>query len=610
MEFSAPFSAPEDGTEALPYDARHFGVSVMMRLPLALGVSLFAALASAQEPAPAVSAWKPLFDGKTTAGWRGFKKEAFPEKGWMVEDSCLHIRAGGGAGDIVTVDEYQDFELRFEWKVAAGANSGVFFRVGEEDDAPWYTGPEYQILDDAKHADGQNPKTSAAAAYGMYKAVGKELAEVGAFNEGRIVVVGSRVEHWLNGTRVLAYELGSETWKTDIAASKFASMPNFGRRPKGRIALQDHGDDVWFRNLRIREFDPSKVVTLYDGKSLAEWTWFLPEQGKFEGTWSVDDEGVLVCKGQPAGYIRTTRDFTNFLLTLEWRFSPITKQAGNSGVLVRMVGQDKVWPRSVEAQLMSGSAGDFWNIDDFPMRTDPARTKGRNTKRLATNEHPLGEWNRYEVEVDRSHVELRVNGKVLNEAFEVAEWPGKICLQSEGAEIHFRDIRLYPIAGGSEKSPMPEREIPKPVWSSGVLRGGQSVRFDVDVEGAASLWLVAEPTEDGEGCDWADWGEMWLEDGDRQRTDLTSLTWASASTGWGEVRINQSCDGGELALPDRPLRSGIGTHAPSIIRYSLSGKGFRRLGGVVGIDRGGAKQGNRASVEFKIFTKNPWGSRR
>ncbi len=176
-----------------------------------------------------------------------------------------------------------------------------------------------------------------------------------------------------------------------------------------------------------------------------------------EDVWSVvpagtpDGGSVLICKGNPIGYIRTKDDYTNYVLQLDWRFNPVTKQAGNSGVLLRMVGEDKVWPKSIEAQLESGNAGDFWNIDKVAMKPDPARTNGRNTKRLQKPgadsglERPIGEWNHYEIIVDGGTITLKVNNEVTNIATDAAVVPGKICLQSEGSEIHFKDIRLAPI---------------------------------------------------------------------------------------------------------------------------------------------------------------------
>jgi putative heme-binding domain-containing protein len=184
---------------------------------------------------------------------------------------------------------------------------------------------------------------------------------------------------------------------------------------------------------------------LFDGKDLAGWTFFLEDpQAKMEDVWSVK-EGVLHCKGRPIGYIRTTEDFTSFVLTVEWRFDPALG-AGNSGVLLRMTGADKVWPRSVESQLNSGDAGDIWNIDAVPMQAEPARTQGRRTVKLApSSERPLGEWNRYVITLDGGELTLEVNGVKQNETHWVEEIPGKICLQSEGAAIEFRKIEIVPI---------------------------------------------------------------------------------------------------------------------------------------------------------------------
>ncbi len=194
-----------------------------------------------------------LFDGRSPAGWRGFRGEKFPAQGWTVADGALQVAAGGGGGDLVTAEEYGDFELRFEWKVAAGANSGVIYRVGEQHDAPWRTGPEYQVLDDVRHGDGKDARTSAAALYALVPAERKALRPVGDWNEGRIVVKGWHVQHWLNGVKVVDVDFAAAEAKAKVAASKFAAMPAFATLARGRISLQDHGDDVWFRSLRIRK---------------------------------------------------------------------------------------------------------------------------------------------------------------------------------------------------------------------------------------------------------------------------------------------------------------------------------------------------------------------
>jgi len=186
-------------------------------------------------------------------------------------------------------------------------------------------------------------------------------------------------------------------------------------------------------------------IALFDGKSLDGWTSYLNKPGaKTEDVWSVRD-GVLVCKGRPVGYLRTKKKYTSFVLKLQWRW-PKGSKPGNSGVLLRVVGQDKVWPKSVEAQLLHQWAGDIWNIDEFPMKVDPQRTEGRNTKRMhPSNEKPLGQWNEYEIVLEGGRLTLKVNGRVQNEATDVEQVPGYIALQSEGAPIEFRNVRLTPL---------------------------------------------------------------------------------------------------------------------------------------------------------------------
>lgn len=403
-----------------------------------------------QQPNPlgnpeVVAGWKALFDGTSTDQWRGYQAEGFPSEKWVIENGAL--KCLGGGGDIVTKEQYGDFELTLEWKVAPKGNSGIMYRVIERHEAPWQTGPEYQILDDIGHGKEKSDWQSAGALYELHKpSPEKNVKPAGEFNQTRIRIKDNRVQHWLNGVKVVDAMMQGDDWRERIQNSKFAQYKGFGQQPKGHIALQDHGDEVWFRNIKIRDLNAKMPgeMALFDGKSLEGWVHHLEPPGKMEDTWRVED-GVLICKGQPNGYIRTEKEYVNFVLKLEWRFNPVTKQAGNSGVLLRMIGPDKVWPKSVEAQLHSGNAGDFWNIDDYKMKTDPERTRGRNTKKTKMAENPIGEWNEYEIIVDEGNVILYVNGEEVNRAWDVEENAGKICLQSEGAEIHFRNIRLAPI---------------------------------------------------------------------------------------------------------------------------------------------------------------------
>ncbi|MFQ5805131.1 MAG: family 16 glycoside hydrolase [Phycisphaerae bacterium] len=199
--------------------------------------------------------WRLLFDGKTTNGWHGYKKDSFPSDGWKVIDTpqqgaCL-VRVGP-AGDIATDEEFDNFELKLEWRISAAGNSGIFYRVKEKYGWPWESGPELQVLDNAEHADGRNPKTSAGSNYALHAPLRDVTQPVGLFNQVRILADGPHVEHWLNGVKVVEYELWTDEWKRLVAGSKFKKWPNYGLVRKGHIVLQDHGDKVWYRNIKIR----------------------------------------------------------------------------------------------------------------------------------------------------------------------------------------------------------------------------------------------------------------------------------------------------------------------------------------------------------------------
>ena len=385
--------------------------------------------------------WKLLFDGRTTAGWRGFKQEGFPAQGWEVRDGCLIV--SGGGGDLITTETYGDFELSLEFKVTPKANSGIMYRVTEEEDATWYTGPEFQILDDALLGEFPDLKHSVGALYDMIPPPPKVVRLPGSWNHARIVVKDWNVQHWLNGFLVAETDLGGPAGARLIAASKFAKMKDFARAPSGHIALQDHGDEVWFRSIKLKAELPG--TPLFNGEDLTGWTAHLaagnPDADPSE-VWRVSEDGYLICKGSPAGYLRTEADYTNFVLRLQWRWDPSQREGGNSGVLVRLVGEDKVWPKSLEAQLQAGSAGDLWVIDGFGVDVPAERTSGRHTRATHHNEKPVGLWNDCTIVVKGGEVSLWVNGELVNQATNADVVPGKIALQSEGAEIHFRQILI------------------------------------------------------------------------------------------------------------------------------------------------------------------------
>jgi Domain of Unknown Function (DUF1080) len=195
--------------------------------------------------------WRSLFDGTSTSAWRGYKEQSFPA-GWTVVDGIL--TKTGSAHDIITRDQFGNFELALDWKIAAGGNSGVFYRGTEEYDHIYWSAPEYQLLDDAGHPDGQSRLTSAGAAYAVYPSPAGVVKPAGQWNSTLIVVNGNSVQHWMNGQKLLEYDFGSPDWEAKVKASKFVAYPHYGRASSGYIGLQgDHDGTLWLRNIRIRE---------------------------------------------------------------------------------------------------------------------------------------------------------------------------------------------------------------------------------------------------------------------------------------------------------------------------------------------------------------------
>jgi len=202
--------------------------------------------------------WTILFDGKDVSAWRGHNSDKFPAKGWSVQDGLLVFDpAKGSGGDIVTVNEYSDFELQLETRLSKGANTGIkYFVVESLSKGSAGLGLEYQLLDDANHPDakaGKNGNRTFAALYDLIApAPQKVVKPIGEWNTIRIVSKGKTVQHWLNGKKVVEYTRDDPAFRQIVAQSKYKDIPNFGLAEKGRILLQDHGNLIYFRNIKIR----------------------------------------------------------------------------------------------------------------------------------------------------------------------------------------------------------------------------------------------------------------------------------------------------------------------------------------------------------------------
>jgi hypothetical protein len=387
-----------------------------------------------------------IFNGKDLSDWYGDPRL------WSVKDGAIRGRTTkenptrGNSFCIWRGSKLKNFILKIKFRIGNG-NSGIQYRSkdlgqwrvsgyqAEVENKPGKVGflydergrgwmarvGEFMVVDEdgKKHVVSKVADSDALIKAGYYKE--KD------WNEYTIIARGNHLVHILNGFRTI----------------EMIDNDPKGRAAEGILALQIHSGPpmtVEYKDIRIKHLPDhfGQASLLFNGEDLNGWT---VSGEKLKDTWVVKD-AVMVNKGKPSGYIRTTAEYTNYVLRLQFRH--IAK--GNSGVLVRMVGEDKVWPRSIEAQGQYGHVGDIWNIGDFPMKTDPKRTKGRRTLRIhESNEKPIGQWNQYEISLDGPELEIKVNDLVQNTGTECWETPGKICIQSEGSQMEYRNIVLIPI---------------------------------------------------------------------------------------------------------------------------------------------------------------------
>jgi len=376
--------------------------------------------------------WILLFDGETTNGWRNFK-EGRVNEGWQVSDGNLMALGKGGdlGGDIISTGQFEDFELSLEWAISPAGNSGIFFHVLEGDYPTVYaTGPEYQIIDDVGFKGPLEEWQQAGANYAMHNAAKKVLKPVGEFNSSKIKVLDAHVEHWLNGKKILEYELWSDDWKKRVQKGKWKDMPGYGLAKSGHIALQDHGSVVKYRNIKIRDLT-DKGVPLFNGKNLDGWSIHGTEK------WYVED-GNLVCESGPDqkyGYLTTDKDYKDFILHLEFK----QEANGNSGVFFRS---------SIEGTKISG-----WQVEVAPKGNDTGgiyESYGRGWlyQIPEEKEHVLkpGEWNELIIQVKGNRVMTWLNNELMTDLQDkkIGEALGAIALQiHDGGGIKVRWKNIY-----------------------------------------------------------------------------------------------------------------------------------------------------------------------
>ena len=395
---------------------------------------LITAVISAQAPSSNnvyENMWVNLFDGETTNGWRSFKEDSITG-GWVVQDGCLTALGKGGdlGGDIITVQQFENFELSLEWAISEAGNSGILFHILENGYPTVYaTGPEYQILDDVGYPDPLKDWQLTAANYAMHPATNKTLKPAGQFNTTAIKVLNGNVEHWLNDVKVVEYKLWDSDWKQRVENSKWKDYPGYGKALKGHIGLQDHGSVVKYRNIKIRNLTDNGNE-IFNGNNLDGW--------KIHGTekWYATN-GELICESGPDqkyGYLASEKRYKDFILRLEFK----QESNGNSGVFFRS---------SLDGTKISG-----WQVEVAPKGYDTGgiyESYGRGWlfQIPEEREHILkeGDWNELVVKVKGNRVITWLNNEMMTDITDekIGEAEGVIALQIHdggGVKVKWRNI--------------------------------------------------------------------------------------------------------------------------------------------------------------------------
>ncbi len=428
-------------------------------IALAIAVWLVLPVFSVWAQAPAEVAdpdagFVSVFNGKDLTGWDGDSRLWSVKDGAIRGETTQENPATHNTFLIWKDGKLKDFILKIKFRIQNG-NSGIQYRSKEFN--KWrIAGYQAEVCNEngvgfLYHEAGRASLVSVGDMVvidesGDKDVVGKvsdvkALRDAGFYkerdwNEYTIIARGNHILHYLNGYPTVELIDNDRVTKDDPQDRK-------GAQREGVLALQIHVGPpmvVEFKDIRIKHLknEYGKAVRLFNGKDLTGWAY---SSDPLKNSFSVKD-GVIAVTGNPAGYIRTLKDYTNYVVRLQLRHI----KPGNSGLLVKMTGPDKVWPKSIEAQGQSDHMGDIWNIDKVAMNVDMDRTSGRRTAKLQkSNEKPLGQWNEYEVYLSGGNLKIYVNRLLQNYATQCEQGDGKICLQSEGSPKEFRNIVLIPI---------------------------------------------------------------------------------------------------------------------------------------------------------------------
>jgi len=385
--------------------------------------------------------WELLFDGQSLDNWKVYNAEGTGS--WLVEDGLLAASGTGSDSDgyIITKKQYNNFDLKFEWKIAEGGNSGVLYHVIESErySTPYLTGPEYQLVDDVGFPSELEEWQKTGADYAMYvpDKDKKKLNPVGEWNSSRIVFDNGHVEHWLNGEKILEFEAWTDEWFELKNSGKWKTTPDYGLSSVGHISLQDHGSRIWFRNMKIKELPKkqSEPHELFNGEDLSGWIEYGNE------LWYVED-GLLVCESGPEkqyGYLATERFYKDFDLTVDFK----QVSDGNSGIFFR--------------SLFEGTRVAGWQVEVAPKGYDSGgiyESYGRGWLCQIPDEQENilkeGEWNTMRVKVVDSEVTTWLNGQEMTHLDDplIGKANGRIALQIHdggGIKVLWKNLVVRPL---------------------------------------------------------------------------------------------------------------------------------------------------------------------